>query len=56
MSIAYSSLYLVTAGVIKLSNIIPTLAMQACISALFLFSYFFASTRKIDEETGPSPV
>jgi hypothetical protein len=44
--IAYSSIYLVTAGVIKLSSIMPTLIMQVCITVLFLFSYFFASTGK----------
>jgi hypothetical protein len=41
--IAYSSIYLVLSGVSRLQNIIPTLAMQVCITALFLFSYFNAA-------------
>jgi CHASE2 domain-containing sensor protein len=44
--IAYSSIYLAAAGVIKLSSIMPTLIMQVCITGLFLFSYFFAAAGK----------
>jgi len=44
--IACSSIYLVAEGVIKLSSIMPTLVMQACITGLFLFSYCFASAAK----------
>lgn len=40
--LALSGIYLAVSGVVSLHSIIPTLILQACITALFLFSYFFA--------------
>jgi hypothetical protein len=39
-----SGVYAVMINVVKLGNIIPTSTLQIAISALFLFSYFYART------------
>ena len=42
VGLVFSGIYLVFSGVVSLYSIIPILIIQACITALFLFSYFFA--------------
>jgi len=50
--IACSGIYLVSAGIVPLISVIPTLIMQVCIAGLFLFSYIIASL----QETTAGPV
>ena len=46
LGLAFSGLYMMIAGMISITNLVPTLVVQACITFLFLFSYFYAGARQ----------
>jgi hypothetical protein len=46
VGIALAGAFLAASGVVSPSSLIPLFIIQACITALFLFSYFFARAKQ----------
>jgi len=46
IGIALSGIYLIASGMVSIYSLIPTLAIEVCITILFLFSYFFARAQQ----------